>query len=177
MHDPIKLGLLLAVLVSALVSAQTTSAPCGGIAAIDREMQGLTHNSVVPRVIPSGPVSPNWDSIRAVYKTPQWLTDGKFGIFIHRELCSIPAYHNEWYSMHMYNGFADYHAKTHGPQNKFGYNDFIPMFRAEKYAPAAWAKLFHDAGAKYVVPVTELHDGLRLYVEDHGTQSEMTERS
>jgi alpha-L-fucosidase len=51
------------------------------------------------------------------------------------------------------------------------------MFRAEKYAPAAWAKLFHDAGAKYVVPVTELHDGLRLYVEDHGTQSEMTERS
>ena len=26
---------------------------------------------------------PDWDSIAAHYKFPQWFTDGKFGIFIH----------------------------------------------------------------------------------------------
>jgi alpha-L-fucosidase len=48
-------------------------------------------------------------------------------------------------------------------QDKFGYKDFVPMFKAEHFDPAVWAKLFKDAGAKYVVPVAEHHDGFAMY--------------
>ena len=37
------------------------------------------------------------------------------------------------------------------------------MFKAERFDPAAWAKLFKEAGAKYVVPVAEHHDGFAMY--------------
>ena len=42
-----------------------------------------------------------------------------------------------------------HHIETYGPQDKFGYKDFIPKFKAEKFDPAAWAALFKEAGAKY----------------------------
>ena len=37
------------------------------------------------------------------------------------------------------------------------------MFKAEKFDPAAWARLFKESGAKYVVPVFEHHDGFAMY--------------
>jgi alpha-L-fucosidase len=43
-----------------------------------------------------------------------------------------------------------------GPQLRFGYKDFIPRFKAEKFDPGQWSKLFRDAGAKFIVPVGEL---------------------
>ena len=56
-----------------------------------------------------------------------------------------------------------HHIATYGAQDKFGYKDFIPMFKAERYDPAAWARLFKEAGAQYVVPVAEHHDGFAMY--------------
>jgi alpha-L-fucosidase len=37
------------------------------------------------------------------------------------------------------------------------------MFKAEKWDPAAWVELFQKAGARYVVPVAEHHDGFPMY--------------
>ena len=37
------------------------------------------------------------------------------------------------------------------------------MFKAEHFDPAAWAHLFAESGAKYVVPVAEHHDGFAMY--------------
>jgi len=48
-------------------------------------------------------------------------------------------------------------------QSRFGCKDFIPMFKAEKFDPQAWVTLFKKAGAKYVVPVAEHHDGFAMY--------------
>ena len=70
------------------------------------------------------------------------------------------------YPRNMYvKGSPEYqhHIATYGQQEKFGYKDFIPMFKAEHFDPAAWAELFEKAGAKYVVPVAEHHDGFAMY--------------
>ncbi|HLV81146.1 MAG TPA: alpha-L-fucosidase, partial [Chthonomonadaceae bacterium] len=47
--------------------------------------------------------------------------------------------------------------------SRFGYKDFIPRFQAEHYDPGAWADLFRRAGARFVVPVAEHHDGFAMY--------------
>lgn len=57
----------------------------------------------------------------------------------------------------------EHHIKTYGQQKDFGYKDFIPMFKAEKFDAQKWADLFKEAGAKYVVPVAEHHDGFQMY--------------
>ncbi len=112
-----------------------------------------------------GPYRPDWESLEK-YEAPAWYRDAKFGVFIHWGVYSVPAFGNEWYPRNMYEpGFDAYkhHIATYGTQDKFGYKDFIPMFKAEHYDPAAWADLFKKAGAKYVVPVAEHHDGFAMY--------------
>src|SRR5579863_10563226 len=119
----------------------------------------------VDQVDHQGPFRPDWESLRK-YEEPKWFRDAKFGIFIHWGVYSVPAFGSEWYPREMYQKGTkefEHHVQTYGPQNKFGYKDFIPMFRAEKFDPAAWVALFKKAGAKYVVPVAEHHDGFAMY--------------
>lgn len=111
------------------------------------------------------PLRADWQSLGS-YQVPDWYRDAKFGIFIHWGVYSVPAFGNEWYPRNMYAEGSDeykHHLATYGPPDKFGYKDFIPMFKAEKFDPAAWAQLFKEAGAKYVVPVFEHHDGFAMY--------------
>lgn len=119
----------------------------------------------IDQVIKEGPYKDNWASLNA-YQVPRWYKNAKFGIFIHWGIYSVPAFGSEWYSRNMYiQGSPEYehHIKTYGPQKEFGYKDFIPMFTADKFDPKAWAELFADAGAQYVVPVAEHHDGFQMY--------------
>lgn len=119
----------------------------------------------IDHVIAEGPFHDNWASLSA-YRVPQWYKHAKFGIFIHWGVYSVPAFGNEWYPRNMYRqGSEEYehHIKTYGPQKEFGYKDFIPMFTADRFDPNAWAELFADAGAQYVVPVAEHHDGFQMY--------------
>ena len=116
----------------------------------------------------SVPFHATWDSL-ASYRTPDWFRDAKFGIFLHWGVYSVPAFGNEWYSRNMYvpgNKAYEHHIATYGPQTTFGYKDFIPMFRAEHFDPAAWVDLFARAGARYVVPVAEHCDGFAMYASD-----------
>lgn len=115
--------------------------------------------------IAGGPYEPTWESLTK-YRVPDWYRNAKFGIFIHWGVYSVPAFGSEWYSRNMYvQGSAEYehHRKTYGEHTEFGYKDFIPLFRAEKFDPDEWAQLFARAGAKYVVPVAEHHDGFQMY--------------
>jgi alpha-L-fucosidase len=113
----------------------------------------------------AGPFEPTWASLEN-YRVPDWYMDAKFGIFIHWGVYSVPAFGNEWYPRNMYvqgSPEFEHHVKTWGKQNEFGYKDFIPMFGAERYDPAAWAALFKRSGARYVMPVAEHHDGFAMY--------------
>jgi alpha-L-fucosidase len=113
----------------------------------------------------NGPFRPDWASLQQ-YRSPAWYDDAKFGIFIHWSIFSVPAFGNEWYSRNMYvPGSPEFahHVATYGSQAKFGYKDFIPMFKAERFDPDAWAALFREAGARYVVGVAEHSDGFAMY--------------
>ncbi|MGH9620365.1 MAG: alpha-L-fucosidase, partial [Bryobacteraceae bacterium] len=102
----------------------------------------------------------------SLYNVPTWYRDAKFGIFIHWGVFSVPAHKSEWYPHYMYDRKSpvfDWHRQHWGPQSMFGYKDFIPLFRAEKWQPAEWVNLFKTAGAKYIVPVGEHHDGFPMY--------------
>lgn len=119
----------------------------------------------IDRVIEAGPYKADWNSLSG-HPVPKWFRNGKFGIFIHWGAYSVPAFGNEWYPRNMYiqgSPEFEHHIKTYGPHKEFGYKDFIPMFKAEKFDASEWAQLFQDAGAKYVVPVAEHHDGFQMY--------------
>ncbi len=120
---------------------------------------------IIDQVNARGPYFPSWDSLKT-YTVPAWYEDARFGIFIHWGLYSVPAFMNEWYPRNMYiQGSEEFkhHVSTYGPHDRFGYKDFIPMFKAEKFDPAAWAALFKRAGARFVAPVAEHHDGFAMY--------------
>ncbi len=123
---------------------------------------------IIDQVIADGPYKAEWDSLMTA-KLPEWFRQRRLGIFTHWGLYSVPAKFHEWYSRNLYiQGGAEYehHVKTYGPQSQFGYKDFIPLFRAEKFDPAEWITLFKNAGAGYIFPVAEHHDGFQMYDSD-----------
>lgn len=112
---------------------------------------------------------PNWENLAEHYQFPEWFVDAKFGIFIHWGVYAVPAYGSEWYARTMYlqdSREYKHHIETWGAHTEFGYKDFVPMFKAEKFDADEWADLFKKSGAKYVVPVAEHHDGFSMYDSD-----------
>ncbi len=120
----------------------------------------------------------NWESLDQ-RPVPPWYLDAKFGIFIHWGLYSVPAWgpvgeYAEWYWNHVGNKPAAernekdeknkwwvHHRDTWG--RDFTYDRFAPMFKAEKFNAAEWAKLFAEAGARYIVPTSKHHEGFCLW--------------
>ena len=169
-------NVVLALSAACSVAAQSATAPTSSQdpASIDQLWQKATGKYDAQRAAllkevdiadHQGPFRPDWESLQK-YEVPEWYKDAKFGIFIHWGVYSVPAFGNEWYPRSMYQpGSPEFahHVATYGSQDKFGYKDFVPNFKAEHFDPAAWADLFKKAGAKYVVPVAEHHDGFSMY--------------
>jgi alpha-L-fucosidase len=170
------IDVIAALLLSSLLYAQSPTAPTASEdpEVIDQIWQKASSKYDAQRAAllkdvdaadHQGPYRPDWESLQK-YEAPAWYRDAKFGIFIHWGVYSVPAFGSEWYPRLMYEkGTPEYkhHIATYGPQDKFGYKDFIPKFTAEHFDPAAWADLFKRAGAKYVIPVAEHHDGFAMY--------------
>lgn len=130
---------------------------------------------------------PTLESLKA-HRVPQWYDDAKFGIFIHWGLFSIPAFaarvgsisaafrehydlaialtpYTEWY----WNAIkvpesdsARHHREVWG---NAPYENFREPFLKglEQWDAGAWAELFAQSGARYVVLVTKHHDGFCLW--------------
>jgi alpha-L-fucosidase len=133
---------------------------CSGLAAVALHAQDAAVSK--PRY------EPTWRSLRT-YPVPQWLRDGKFGIYTHWGVYAVPAMgpNATWYSHNFYfnpNGPERLHQEaTYGPLDKFGYKDFIPMFTGEKFNADEWAELFQKSGARFAGPVAEHHDGFSMW--------------
>jgi len=108
----------------------------------------------------------DWASIRSHYQTPSWFQDAKFGVFICWGVYSVPAFMTEKYPKRMYyknSTTQKYHRAHYGTLDKFGYKDFIPMFKGEHFDANQWVSLFKKSGARYVMPVAEFHDAFAMY--------------
>jgi alpha-L-fucosidase len=120
----------------------------------------------------------NWESIDK-RETPAWFEDAKFGIFVHWGVYSVPAwatlsnadgfgsFYSEWYwqrlnnkDLKIHKEFVDFHQKVYAGKP---YQDFANDFKAELYDPQKWAKIFKEAGAKYVVLTSKHHEGFPLW--------------
>ena len=78
----------------------------------------------------------NIDSLQQ-YECPEWFRDAKFGIYLHWGAYSV-AERGEWYARKLYIEDGEdykYHVKTYGHPSEFGYADFIPLWKAEKFDP------------------------------------------
>jgi len=117
---------------------------------------------------------------------PAWYADAKLGIFVHWGLYSVPGWaplvhpnhdftsedyiknnpYAEWYlnTLRIKGSATEaYHREHYGAS--YDYYNFAPVFDKEiqKWNPDTWARVFHDAGAKYVVLTTKHHDGFTLW--------------
>ena len=141
----------------------------------------------IPTPMAPGPVKPTWTSLQENYSVPSWFRGAKFGIFMHFGIFSVPAHGNEWYEKFLYAGGEDnvltvifghdralkindgprstraWHTEHFGPPDKFGYKDFIPMFKAEHFDADAWATLFKKAGARYIMPGAQHHENFAMW--------------
>lgn len=111
-----------------------------------------------------------WESIKQVKEDPEWLKDAKFGIYTHWGPSTYPISLCEkgagWYPFRMYDRshYAfEFHKKTFGDQNKVGYKDLIPLFKAENFNANEWARIFKRSGAKFAGPVAVHHDNFCLW--------------
>ncbi|MCU0355113.1 MAG: alpha-L-fucosidase [Cytophagales bacterium] len=137
-------------------------------------------SKIAPNAPAAGRYQANWASIDS-RPIPTWFEDAKFGIFIHWGLFSVPAWgptpkdgasiydcYAEWYWWRLTDTkskvnplFVDYHTRTYGKD--FKYQDFVKDFKAEMFRPDEWAKVFDEAGAKYVVLTSKHHEGFTLW--------------
>ena len=117
---------------------------------------------------PTGRFEPTVESLLN-YECPTWFRDAKFGIYLHWGAYSV-AEQGEWYARQMYmEGHPDYehHIKTYGHPSEFGYKDFIPMWKAERFDPDRLVELFKKAGARYFSPCAIHHDNFDLWNSKH----------
>ena len=111
---------------------------------------------------------PTVESLKA-YRCPDWFRDAKFGIYLHWGVYSV-AERGEWYARRLYmEGTPEYehHLQTYGHPSQFGYKDFVPMWKAERFDPDRLVGLFKRAGARYFTPCAVHHDNFDLWNSRH----------
>lgn len=79
-----------------------------------------------------------------------WFSEAKLGIFLHWGIYAVKPTGESWPFFRGEISYDEYMAQRHG-------------FTASKYDPREWARLFHEAGARYVVLTTKHHDGFALW--------------
>jgi alpha-L-fucosidase len=107
---------------------------------------------------------------------PDWWTQRRFGLLVHGNIASVPAWapigqYADWYRAHIDGGVSDvllqpsplaesldHHRRRWAHVEH--YDDFLPFLTFDDYDADAWVALARDAGMGYAVMVAKHHDGL-----------------
>ncbi len=107
---------------------------------------------------------------------PTWWTQRRFGLFVHANLATVPA----WAPIGQYAGWYRAHIDGHVPdvflqssplvetlahhRDRWGhiehYDEFLPFLTFDEFDADEWTGLARDAGMTYAVMVAKHHDGL-----------------
>ena len=107
-----------------------------------------------------------WQSVHDNYQIPDWMVDGKLGIFIHFGLYSIPA--------HRQRVVREAHVRRRRPpatgtsrrsarSTSSATRTSSRSSRCRSSTRTQWAKVFKESGARWVMPTAEHHDGYSLW--------------
>lgn len=115
---------------------------------------------------------------------PEWFLDAKLGFMVSWGAFSVPAWGepigelgtiDDWKHWFKHNPYAEWYYNTirieGSPAREYhkknfndcDYDDLLDLWKAEKFNPDEWAKLFAYAGAQYIVPLSKHHDGITLW--------------
>jgi len=132
-------------------------------------------------------IAPTWESMADNYEVPEWFRDGKIGVWFHYGIPSAidenrpndgSHYGRRMYGDKDFDGkvtaqsemtriLHEWHEKTYGPVEEFGYEDFVPLFKAEKFDAEALVKYVKKCGARFIMPVATHHDNFDMYASSH----------
>jgi alpha-L-fucosidase len=120
------------------------------------------------------PFEPDWESLAAGYRAPDWFRDAKFGIWAHWGPQCVPEA-GDWYARLMYlEGHPSYehHLKHYGHPADTGFLDIIGRWKAEAWDPDALVRFYEENGARYFVALANHHDNFDCYASSqHGWNS------
>jgi alpha-L-fucosidase len=113
-----------------------------------------------------GPFEPTWKSIEANYPgEPKWLREAKFGIWVHFGP-QASGESGDWYARKLYTpGTPAYknHIKKYGHPSEVGYKEVLRDWNPTKLDPAKLAKIYKDAGARFLMIQGVHHDNYDLW--------------
>lgn len=116
--------------------------------------------------IAKGPFAPTWESIEKNYPgEPAWLRDAKFGIWVHFGPQSAGE-SGDWYARNLYKSDKKAyknHLKKYGHPSEVGYKEVLRDWNPTKLDPAKLAKIYKDAGARFLMIQGVHHDNYDLW--------------
>jgi alpha-L-fucosidase len=146
-----------------------------GLAAVEQMVEGSYKRPHFR--VPDPEYHDQWEKLRH-QPVPKWLEDGKFGIYTHWGLYSIPGNRDvsNTYVRYMYKDVKDkkkgmtkvsaFHSERYGNPTEFGYSDFTDLFTCEGFDGQEYVDLMVDAGAKFGGLCIVHHDGFLLWDSD-----------
>lgn len=111
-----------------------------------------------------GPYEASVESLSA-YECPEWFRDAKFGIWAHWGPQCQPE-DGDWYARKMYipgDQAYKYQIDTKGHPSEYGFKDWLPDWKADKWEPDSLVKLYKETGARYFMALANHHDNVDLY--------------
>ncbi|MEO5493263.1 MAG: alpha-L-fucosidase [Sphingomonas sp.] len=137
---------------------------------------GLAAASARAGSFPAGPVRPDWESLAAHRRIPDWFRDAKFGIWAHWGAQCQPEW-GDWYARLLYmpgrpkwmkgETAYDHHLRHYGHPSETGFLDVIGQWKAENWRPGELVSRYAKAGARYFFAMGCHHDNFDNFASAH----------